>query len=479
MGVIPMKGDLNFKTMCVLILLSVLIVYGCDQRKTDDPLPTPTPSPIETEVELPAPSPQIFEPPLEKGTPILEAPAMPRADKPYKCTIITHIEPLPYCVNWNRWNWYSDLFSIDGNFATRQVMHLGIYEQVLNYSEYIDKVELEFRCQYGVHTFNHSGDSWIWVNVTADELEVFASDPNLISDITEKSWFTWCEKEVPAYTECFFSYNAQKTPYYSCKDTIATELQVWIFALTQDDTQVQMLDWYKNGVFYHSELNPPYDLKSPPTYYQGTEGEIISIGFVTYLKNGSIEDTSDPLDAGYITFKSIPDPSCGDLICNGLEDCSTCAIDCGNCHECGDDVCDFDETCVNCELDCGVCPDVCGDGTCDTTEDCVICEADCGVCPPVCGDDDCNGDETCSDCPGDCGICPPVCGDMECNGEESCWDCPGDCGDCPTCDCCEWCAAPFNIQIDHYCQPFPFVIDDMDFACNINTGGIYECIQVN
>ena len=49
---------------------------------------------------------------------------------------------------------------------------------------------------------------------------------------------------------------------------------------------------------------------------------------------------------------------------------------------------------------------ICGDGFCNGDENCTACAADCGACPlPTCGDGICNGTETCSDCEADCGAC--------------------------------------------------------------------------
>ena len=47
----------------------------------------------------------------------------------------------------------------------------------------------------------------------------------------------------------------------------------------------------------------------------------------------------------------------------------------------------------------------CGDGLCLGIEDCSSCTGDCGVCPS-CGDGACNGAEDCGTCAGDCGACP-------------------------------------------------------------------------
>lgn len=387
------------KKILLAIAIIMLLLYSCtpqEPQNGEDPDPGLNP----------APSPTIFEAPIGKDTPLLETEVMPRADTPYQCDITVHMEPLPYCVNWARWWYYSDIFSEDGTFATRQYFGPdGIYEQVLNYSEYVDNVELEFRCQYGVHTFNYSTEQWIWVNVTPDDLQVFASDPDWISDITEKSWSVWCDKEEAAFAECFFSYNAMKTPYYSCKNTLVTEPQIYIFALTKDDTLVQKLDWYRNGTFYRSELNPPYDYLSPATYFEGTDGLTISIGTSVTLRNGTVIDNYDYDQAGFLTWDLEPTPTPTPT------------------------------------------------PTPSPTEP-----------PEICGDGICEGSETCENCPVDCGECPPVCGDGNCDAGdgEDCLTCPEDCPVCPPCDCCQYCPQTQTVMVEDYMST---QIDGIDFMC--------------
>lgn len=88
------------------------------------------------------------------------------------------------------------------------------------------------------------------------------------------------------------------------------------------------------------------------------------------------------------------------------------------CVACGDGICDYDEW--NCPQDCN--PEYCGDGICNGVDDCSTCPDDCGACPPpYCGDGVCNGGESCSSCSGDCGFCPD--GHATCDG----WDRQGAC----------------------------------------------------
>src|SRR5690606_1232949 len=74
--------------------------------------------------------------------------------------------------------------------------------------------------------------------------------------------------------------------------------------------------------------------------------------------------------------------SCGDAVCNGAENCTNCASDCGDCPiggYCGDAICEAGETCSSCETDCGTCVSAtCGDALCTGGETCSSCASDCG-----------------------------------------------------------------------------------------------------
>jgi len=69
----------------------------------------------------------------------------------------------------------------------------------------------------------------------------------------------------------------------------------------------------------------------------------------------------------------------------------------------------------------------CGDSICEGSENCSSCPLDCGLCPLFCGNDICEDGENCSSCPLDCGVCPAYCGDGICNGNETPVNCPEDC----------------------------------------------------
>ena len=113
------------------------------------------------------------------------------------------------------------------------------------------------------------------------------------------------------------------------------------------------------------------------------EGDVNS-GFVTVYRDGCVAEMP---------------PACGDGECNGSESCISCPSDC-DLLCCGNGVCDAGE-CSSCPDDCSY-TDCCGNGTCDPMEDCSTCAADCGTCPPYCGDGLCNGKETVRTCPQDC-----------------------------------------------------------------------------
>ncbi|XXY44150.1 hypothetical protein WME91_29500 [Sorangium sp. So ce269] len=130
-------------------------------------------------------------------------------------------------------------------------------------------------------------------------------------------------------------------------------------------------------------------------------------------------------------FPAAP-PACGDGVCDGIEDCGSCGVDCGVCAACGDGACDpAGESCGSCPLDCGLCPG-CGDGACSGAESCSTCPADCGVCA-ACGDGACVAPEDCLSCAPDCGDCAS-CGDGVCDAAlEGCFSCAADCGACDAC----------------------------------------------
>ena len=103
---------------------------------------------------------------------------------------------------------------------------------------------------------------------------------------------------------------------------------------------------------------------------------------------------------------------CGDAVCEGPEDSSNCALDCGAPPACGDLVCDPGEDSCSCAADCGAPPaseaGLCTDGAdndCDLAVDCA--DPDCDGIDPACQAVDCStfGDKT------------------SCNAQPSCrWD---------------------------------------------------------
>jgi len=225
---------------------------------------------------------------------------------------------------------------------------------------------------------------------------------------------------------------------------------------------------------------------------------------------------------------------CGDTLCEGGEDCSTCSTDCG-CPS--DQYCSGDATCVNQEVDGGSCATAdecvggncvntycssdityCGDNVCEGSEDCSTCVADCGDCLidgeycdspdecigdycvnnfcssdiTYCGDNVCEGSEDCSTCYTDCGKCDgelcadadeciggncvhgfcsselTFCGDTFCEGSETNADCPNDCCEepvrtrvCPETVCtCDSGVRMCESDVDRAC------VNDMSNSCD-------------
>jgi hypothetical protein len=112
----------------------------------------------------------------------------------------------------------------------------------------------------------------------------------------------------------------------------------------------------------------------------------------------------------------------------------------------------------------------CGDGVCNGDEDCTSCSADCGQCDPEpsCGDGRCNGAETCTTCSTDCGPCAPVCGDGNCDPNENCSSCPADCGPCPVPTyCCQ--------KIDGTCS----TVTDCNAECLNDPSGLGDSCFAN
>lgn len=137
-----------------------------------------------------------------------------------------------------------------------------------------------------------------------------------------------------------------------------------------------------------------------------------------YVCSPHEDSTSCPQDCGY----------CYPLTCYDIKkQCGRWSDGCGGTLFCGG--CSINDECVN-----GRCENViptryCGDGMCDGTEDCSSCPTDCGFCVPECGNGICQvmgGVDEFISCPQDCGI---VCGDNECviDPYDERIHCPQDC----------------------------------------------------
>lgn len=83
--------------------------------------------------------------------------------------------------------------------------------------------------------------------------------------------------------------------------------------------------------------------------------------------NGFVGSEVDTIRNHPLVVGSASGPVCGDGVCGGGEDCSSCSIDCPQCDP-GDGGGGGDD---------GGGGPICGDGWCDPTEDCSSCAADC------------------------------------------------------------------------------------------------------
>ncbi len=154
------------------------------------------------------------------------------------------------------------------------------------------------------------------------------------------------------------------------------------------------------------------------------------------------------------------EPCCGDGVCDGGEDCDSCAEDCisgGGASGCGNGVCEPGEDCLSCSADCrgkqngkpsrryccggeigggGENPVYCGDPRCNASGfQCGSAEVFC------CGDGFCDGAEDPCNCGTDCpGAAPDETGqcndglDNDCDGAVDCND--SDCIGNPACPSC-------------------------------------------
>jgi len=167
-------------------------------------------------------------------------------------------------------------------------------------------------------------------------------------------------------------------------------------------------------------------------------GSALSLYISCCNRDGYCDDTiescsSCPRDCGVCGTGSI----CGDGSCGAGENATNCPYDCtlGCCT--GPGSCNSITIGVRCtkypEEGCswnGSAPrcypfTYCGDNVCNGSENNSSCPQDCYV-----GDNRCNtaSGENCSNDPQDCGAC--ICGNGICDGSDTCANCPGDCGSC-------------------------------------------------
>lgn len=139
---------------------------------------------------------------------------------------------------------------------------------------------------------------------------------------------------------------------------------------------------------YALSTTAPWELASVGSYYSSyyMTGDLAEVIMYDRALSASERGSVD----SYLRTKYFT--TCGDGICSGSENSSTCPSDC----------------------------DWCGNGICGGNENSWTCPSDCAVC----GDGICNGSEDSWTCPSDCAFC----GNGVCDSNENSWTCPGDCG---------------------------------------------------
>ncbi|MFC1610877.1 hypothetical protein ACFL6C_07955 [Myxococcota bacterium] len=167
----------------------------------------------------------------------------------------------------------------------------------------------------------------------------------------------------------------------------------------------------------------------------GAGGTVVADGARFWLQR-SVASCDDTICNGDEDCLSCPEDCgacCGDGACTAAhsEDCESCSADCptaasevccsgavydGDC--CGDSDCGSPDTCEG-----HACTSpLCGDTICNGEEDCLSCANDCGTC---CGDGACTGahSEDCDTCPQDC---PNASDEVCCSGAVHFGDCCDD-----------------------------------------------------
>ncbi len=251
-----------------------------------------------------------------------------------------------------------------------------------------------------------------------------------------------------------------------------------------------------SGTMSGTSMASPHVAGVVALYLQGN-GDASPATVFSAVVNGAVTGKVDNAGTGspnkllQVIGSAPPTVACGDDLCNGTEDCSSCPGDCGACgtggdcddlvvtglgggfntfhryimngtnitastdgqtgdwvhlyvklgsdpdrlnYDCKSDNYDADES-----LSCSGTGEwhilVWGNGVHDGVSlnaSLSSCSDDGSTAPdPYCGDNNCDTGETCSNCAVDCGTCDPYCGDGSCNGDETCSSCSSDCGACP------------------------------------------------
>ncbi len=164
-----------------------------------------------------------------------------------------------------------------------------------------------------------------------------------------------------------------------------------VYLFDPEDTGLQIWD-FDGMTWEQRDPQPPIGpLYRPVVAYDAVRAEIVMYGgrtggngapvtqattVIGYQPNVAVEAcTSDKLDYDSDGLFGCDDPDCAGRCTPTCAPGATCAVP----------------------------SSTCGDGVCDPLEDCALCSADCGICTQGdCGDFRCDSGETATSCPGDC-----------------------------------------------------------------------------
>ena len=253
-------------------------------------------------------------------------------------------------------------------------------------------------------------NDWVYANITINESGTctlyFDGKEMSMSNITNNFYLNITE--IP---------EGKHKTVFKCRDIAGNENSTDVYLTTNYPPRLKVIS-PENQSHYSSEYIPlNYTLNEAfldtciyvlnGFVYNLTENTTIKVQRENTL-NVSCIDTYKNMTSILLSFTS---EYCGDNICQGNENCSTCEKDC---NKCNGEPCDNDTECNSTYCVHGVCRSTrpyCGDGYCDAGEE-ETCQQDCekkehkvAAIGGYCGDNICQSNENCSTCEKDCGTC--------------------------------------------------------------------------